>query len=104
MDYLDPKKKQRHKVQLLIGYGLFAVAIGFATLVLVYLANGYYVDRSTGEFIQNGLVYIDSRPGGASVYLNGEKQRGTTDSRLVLPAGKYDFSLGKGGYRSGNEV
>jgi hypothetical protein len=99
MDYLDPKKKQRHKIQLFIGYGLFAIAIGIATLVLVYLANGYYVDRGTGQIIQNGLVYVDSKPGGASVYLNNVKQRGVTDARLVLPAGDYDISLGKGGYR-----
>lgn len=99
MDYLDPKKKRQHRIQLFLGYGLFAIAIAIATVVLVYIANGYYVDRGTGQVIQNGLVYIDSRPGGASVYLNNEKQRGTTDSRLVLPAGKYDISLGKGGYR-----
>lgn len=99
MDYLDPKKKRRHRIQLFVGYGLFGVAIGIATLVLVYLANGYYIDRSTGQIIQNGLVYIDSRPGGATVYVNNEKQRGATDSRLVLPAGKYDISLGRGGYR-----
>lgn len=99
MDYLDPKKKRQHKIQLFVGYGLFAVAIGIATMVLAYLANGYYIDRDTGQIIQNGLVYIDSRPGGASVYINNEKQRGTTDSRLVLPAGQYDISLGKGGYR-----
>jgi hypothetical protein len=99
MDYLDPQKKRRHKIQLLIGYGLFAIAIGFATLILVYVSNGYDVDRRTGQVIQNGLVYIDSRPGGANVYLNGEQQRGTTDARLVLPGGTYDVRLKKDGYR-----
>jgi hypothetical protein len=99
MDYLDPKKKRNHKIQLLLGYGLFAVAIGFATLLLVYLANGYYVDTGTGKVIQNGLVYVDSKPGGARIFLNGQQQRGSTDARLVLPEGEYDIMLQREGYR-----
>jgi len=86
MDYLDPKKKHAHKIRIFVGYGLFAVLIALATLLLVYVADGYYIDRSTGEVIQNGLVYVSSRPGGAEVYLNGEKQRGVTDERLVIPS------------------
>jgi hypothetical protein len=99
MDYLDPNKKRKHKTQLLVGYGLFAIAIGFATLLLVYMANGYDVERGTGRVIQNGLIYLDSRPGGATVTLNGERQKGTTDARLVLPEGEYDIELDRAGYR-----
>jgi hypothetical protein len=100
MDYLDPKKKREHKIRLLVGYSLFAVAIGFATVLLVYMANGYYLDRATGEVIQNGLMYVDARPGSADIYLNGEKQRGGTDARLVVPAGKYTIDLKREGYRN----
>ena len=100
MDYLDPKKKQAHKIRIMIGYGLFSIAIAMATLLLVYIANGYYVDRDTGAVIQNGLVFIDSRPGGADIYINGEKQRGTTDARLVIPGSKeYEIEIKKNGYR-----
>jgi len=102
MDYLDPKKKHEHKVRLLFGYSLFAVAIGFATLLLVYVANGYDVDRTTGQVIQNGLIYVNTRPGAADVYLNGQKQRGTTDARLVVPAGSYTVGLKRLGYRDWN--
>lgn len=100
MDYLDPKKKRAHKIRLLIGYALFGVVIGISTIVLVYLVNGYYIDRSTGEVIQNGLVFLDSRPQGANIYLNGERQGGGTDARLVLPAASYDIRLEREGYRS----
>jgi hypothetical protein len=99
MDYLDPKKKREHKIRLLVGYSLFAVAIGFATLLLVYMANGYDVDRTTGQVIQNGLIYVNTRPGGADVYLNDQKQRGTTDARLVVPAGSYKIDMKRAGYR-----
>lgn len=100
MDYLDPKKKREHKIRLLVGYGLFSVAIGISTLLLVYMANGYDVDRSTGQVIQNGLIYLDTRPGGAEIYLNGQKQRGTTDARIVVPAGTYTIDMKRSGYRN----
>jgi hypothetical protein len=99
MDYLDPDKKRQHKQRLLFGYVLIGFAIGIATVLLVYMANGYYVDRDTGQVIQNGLVYVDSRPGGAEIYLNGEKQKGATDARLVVPAGEYEIGLKRDGYR-----
>jgi predicted heme/steroid binding protein len=100
MDYLDPKKKRARKNRLIVGYGLIAIAIAIATVLLVYIANGFYIDRNTGEVIQNGLVYLDSRPGGADVLINGEKQRTKTDARLVIPSGQYTFELKKDGYRS----
>lgn len=99
MDYLDPKKKKAHKNRILIGYGLFSVVIAIATVILVYVANGYYIDRSTGEVIQNGLVYIDAQPVAADVYVNGTKQRGTTDIRLVIPSNTYTIDLKRDKYR-----
>ncbi len=99
MDYLDPKKKKNKRARLMLGYALLGIAIGFATIIFVYLTNGYYLDNTTGTVIQNGLIYIDSKPESAEVYLNGEKQRGSTDARLVVPEGKYDISLYREGYR-----
>lgn len=99
MDYLDPKKKKAHKYRLMLGYSLFAVAIVFGTTLLAYMANGYYVD-SSGEVIQNGLVFVDSKPGDADVFIDGEQQRGKTDMRLVIPGGKnYRFEIKRSGYR-----
>ncbi len=81
------------------GYLLLGIAISFATVVFVYLANGYYRDPNTGIVIQNGLVYVDSRPNTSDVYLNGVKQSGTTDARLVIPEGDYTIELKRDGYR-----
>ena len=100
MDYLDPDKKRQKKKYLMLMYGLLGIAIGIATVVLVYLVNGYSIDRQTGEVIQNGLIYVDTKPESAEVYLNGEKQRGRTDARLVVPAGTYDIQLRRDGYRN----
>ncbi len=102
MDYLDPLKKRRKKTRLMIMYGLIGIVISIATVVFVYLINGSSIDRQTGEVIQNGLVYLDSKPESAEIFLNGEKQRGRTDARLVLPAGSYDIELRRNGYRTWN--
>lgn len=100
MDYLDPKKKKAKRIQLLVGYALLGIAISITTLVFVYLANGYVVDRKTGEVIQNGVIYLDSRPESARVYMNGQQQSSNTDARLVVPEGEYSLELRRDGYKS----
>ena len=45
-------------------------------------------------------MYLDSKPESAEIFLNGQKQRGSTDARLVLPAGSYDIELRRDGYRT----
>lgn len=98
MDYLDPKKKKAKRIRLMIMYALLGIAISIATVVFVFLANGYYIDRKTGDVIQNGLIYIDSKPESATIHLNGVQQRGSTDARLVVPEGTYDIELRRDGY------
>src|SRR5258708_1076212 len=84
----------------MIGYGLTAVAIGLTSIILVYGAYGYGINTKTGQLIQNGLVFVDSKPSGASIYLDGRSQGATTSSRLVLPAANYELSIKKAGYRN----
>ncbi len=100
MDYLDPLKKKQKRLRIGIGYVLLGIAITLATIVLVYITSGYYVDEETGQIIQNGLIYVDSKPESAQVTLNGEVQSDRTESRFVVPAGSYDVQLDRDGYRS----
>lgn len=99
MDFLDPKKKRANSIRLSIGYALMAVVLGISTLILVFAAYGYSIDRKTGEVIQNGLIIVDSHPESATIYVNG-KGEGTTGSRMVLPAGQYKVELQRQNYRS----
>src|SRR6056297_3205160 len=99
MDYLDPKKKQSKRAKLLIGYGLIGLLIAMATVVLFSITTGLDVDRSTGRLIQNGLVYVDSKPESARIILNGVEQGNQTDARLIIPEGSYDIQLVRDGYR-----
>jgi len=99
MDFLDARKKRAHAIRLFIGYGLIGILLFITTMILVFEARGYDVNRRTGEIIQNGLLFVDAHPETANIYLNGEA-KGTTDSRMVLPAGEYTMELRREGYRS----
>jgi hypothetical protein len=99
MDFLDPRKRRAHKIRLIIGYVLVAIVIVLATIIIVYGANGYGINTKTGQIVQNGLLFADSNPGGAEIYLNGVDKHATTSSRLILPAGNYTLTLKKEGYR-----
>ncbi len=99
MDYLDPRKRRAYHARLIIGYILIAIVIGLATVIIVYGANGYGINTKTGQIVQNGLLFVDSNPGGAEIYLNGTDRNTTTSARLILPAGSYTLTLKKAGYR-----
>lgn len=99
MDFLDPAKKKAHARRLYIGYVLLGVIIMAVTLIIGFTSFGYDLDRKSGEFIQNGLVFLSARPGNADVYINGKLDKTRTDARLALPAGKYTIELKQTGYR-----
>lgn len=99
MDFLDPKRKRAHRRRLKIGYALLSIMIAIGTTLVLYLAYGYDVDRKTGELIQNGTVFVDSKPRGAQVYLDGVLQNSRTDTRMDIPAGTHTVKLRAEGYR-----
>jgi hypothetical protein len=100
MDFLDPRRFRKQKIRLIVGYILIAIAIALGTVVLVYGAYGYGINTKTGDVVQNGLLFVDSKPGGAGIYLNNKSINQTTSARLVLPAKDYDLLIKKTGYRN----
>ena len=99
MDFLDPQKQKKHKVRLLIGYALIAVALAIATTILLYEAYGFGIDKN-GKVIQNGLVFLSTRPDAANIVLNDKMNKAETNTRLQLPAGQYHVKLQRDGYRN----
>ncbi len=100
MDFLDPAKKKAHQTRLYIGYVLMAIGILTVSYILVLTSRGYDLDRKTGAVIQNGLVFVSARPEAADIYINGNRYKNQTDTRLLLPAGNYDVELKRQGYKT----
>lgn len=100
MDFLDPKKKRTRSIRLTIGNSLMGILVVIGTYILVSQAYGFDVDTKTGVVIQNGLVFVDSAPDGAKIFMNGEQQKSNTNTRLALPEGRYSVEIQKEGYRS----
>jgi hypothetical protein len=99
MDYLDPRKRRAHNYRLVVGYLLLAIVIGLATYIINAGANGYGFNVKTGQVVQNALLFADSQPGGAEIWLNGQDKNTQTPARLVLPTAHYTLTLKKNGYR-----
>ena len=98
MDYLDRQKQLRHRIILLVGYVLVAIAIAIGTIILLYQAYGFGIGKN-GTVIQNELTFFSSQPHPASIYANNQLESVSTNTRLVLPAGIYHIRLSRNGYR-----
>lgn len=105
MDFLDPKRKKAHRRRLFVGYILMALTVAIGTLILLFSAYGFWVDRRTGDVIQNGTVFLDSQPAGSNIYLDGKLTNSRTATRLVLPGSRqYNIKLTQNGYRDWQRV
>jgi hypothetical protein len=99
MEFLTPKKKKQRARSLYTGYVLLGVLTLLATYVLIASARGYDLLDPSGNVVQNGLLFVNSRPSNADIYINGKKESNGTDAKLSLPDNKYDVTLKKQGYR-----
>lgn len=97
MHYMDPLLRRRHAVRLMVGYVLVGCAIVMITVVLLFMAYGFgYKD---GKVIQSGLAFLSSTPHPADIYIDGQRYKDATDTRLVLPGGSYTVRMHRDGYR-----
>lgn len=103
MDFFDPKKQKKHAVRLAIGYAVIGVVVLLSTIILLYQARGYWVDKE-GRIIQNGLVFVSSQPREADIYLNGQKDKRQTNARLNLASGQYLMELRRNGYHDWRRI
>lgn len=97
MEFLDPEQKRRRTIKLFIMYFLTIFAITLGTFAMILLVQGYNFRKKQGV-VQNGLVFVDSKPVSGIVWLNGQK-KDKTNARLVLPADVYSMKITSDGYR-----
>lgn len=99
MDFLDPKKQKARTYRLITGYILIGIALILTTIILLYQAYGFGIDKN-GQIIQNGLVFVSSTPNPATIDINGKRYKDDTNVRIPLPAGQYTFQLQRTGYEN----
>ena len=103
MDFLDPNKKRSNKIKLYVGYILVAIAISMSALVLLFANSGYRLDTE-GNVTQNGLLFVNSHPDGATAYIEGiynkYKTQGKTATKFDLREGRYRVTINMDRYRS----
>lgn len=98
MEFLTTKQKKHKARRLFVAYALLSVLVMLATYVLVSTALGFDLFRGS-EVVQNGLIFVDSRPNNASVYLNDKLESDKTNAKYSLPESTYDVRIEKPGYR-----
>lgn len=97
MDFLDPKNKRSYNTRLVIGFTFSAAIIIFATIILALITSGFTIDTKTGQVVQNGLIFVNSTPVPANIYINHSFIK-KTNARLELRASSYAVSLYAPGY------
>ena len=97
MDFLSPSYRRRHGRLLFVSYIFSALIIGALVMFFTLEVSGFYINRS-GELSLNSIVFIDSHPANAEIYIDGKLERSRTDARLVLPAGQHFVEIQLPGY------
>jgi len=94
---MNPKHRRRQNITLFVGYALVGCAIMLVSIILLFIAFGF--GYRNGQVIQSGLVFVSSLPRPAQIFIDGTRYKDVTHTRLILPAGTYNFYLHRSGYR-----
>lgn len=97
MEFLTKEAKRKHTIKLFLGYGLVAILVSLATILLVYIAQGYNYDPDNGV-VRSGLVFVESKPVSANIYID-DQHRGNTGARIPLSEGQHSLILRQDNYR-----
>jgi hypothetical protein len=97
INLMDPRHRRRQNISLFVGYALVGCVIMLLSIILLFIAFGF--GYKNGQVIQSGLLFISSLPRPAQIYIDGKRYKDTTNTRLILQAGTYNFSLARNGYR-----
>jgi hypothetical protein len=99
MEFLSPEQKRQKTQRLFIGYALLTILVSLATYIMISTARGYEIFAAEGEIVQNGLLFVNTDPDGAQLFVNGKEESNATNTRLSLPEGNYTLTMKKAGYR-----
>jgi hypothetical protein len=95
---LDLSSKRAKLAIRFFTYGVMTVASVVLTVLLVFVALGYRLDKGF-TFSQGGLVQFRSLPDGASVTIDGQLQF-NAPNKSNLAAGTHNFTMALAGYHT----
>lgn len=98
MHRVDPKKRRAALLRY-AAYALTLILTTVTTVVLLYVALGYRLDRESGHVVRSGLLLVDNTPEAAAISINNELKDNASPGRFVISAGSYDLKLTREGYR-----
>ena len=91
------------KVQLFkrfAGLILGAVIVVLGVIVLTAFTLGYRFNGENGHLQRSGILQLSSKPTGAQVTVNGQRQSSTTSTKIISEPGDYTLQLDHPGYRT----
>ena len=91
--------RPRDKVKRAIAFYFSVILFSVLLPVILSYALGYQIDYHNFKIYKTGILYIASRPAGASIYLNGVMRQDLTPARIEeLKPGSYKVEVRKDGF------
>lgn len=91
------KKKKMRNLRVMMTNIFMALSVLALVTILMLVAMGYSFDAKRG-IQQSGLVEISSRPGAATVEIDGSTRLERTKISTMLSSGDHKFKITKSGY------
>jgi hypothetical protein len=82
-------------------YIAFFILFFILAPIIVKLAQGYKFNWNSFNWQKTGVLFLESKPNKADIYLNGEKQKQQTEALFKnIAPGEYQIDVKKDGYLS----
>ena len=85
-------------------YTIMVLAVLTLLFVITFNMLGYQYNLQTRMVEQRGLVQYDSRPRGATVFVDGKELGSRTQTKSMVDAGQHQFSMQLRGYDEWRKV
>lgn len=94
----NKRSKRIHKI--LFGQLAVSVLILFIAGILIFVSQGYRINLKNLKIIKTSVLILKTSPRPDKIFINSQEYPGEASYTLNIPAGYYDISIKKEGYKS----